>query len=445
MGMTWRERILFLGFALSILFLGYAVDRTVLSQVLLGYGVAFAIYFHGQEKKVTYGLKDLLVLAFALRVILLFALPQLSDDYFRFIWDGLLQSIGENPFSNLPSAIQREDWANIYEGMNSKDYYSVYPPVMQGVFKIAELICNTSFLGNVVVMRMFLIAADMLLIFFGWKFLEFLGRKGEDIMLYALNPLVIIEGVGNLHFEVLMMSMTLIGIYFIAKSGGKNGWKKLAAAIVLLALGIATKLTSTIGIPALLRRLGFWKTLGLGLMVMILVMLSFSSFLTNDLIMNIGDSLNLYFRNFQFNSSVYNLVDYFVKPYVYHYRAELIGPWIALVGLLSMAMVMLFRKQNDWEGYLETLLFVFSIHLLFASTVHPWYVINLLVLSVFTRYRYPILFSFTVVFSYHFYDLGFESPFFLYVEYLPVIGYALWEISKGVNENEIAAAVLRAE
>ena len=426
---AWRERALFIGFGLALIFLAYLTDRSSLSQVLLGYGASFAIYFHWTSGKEELDLKKLLFLAFVSRAILLFSIPNLSDDYFRFIWDGLLQLNGENPFAYLPSEIHRPEWQGIYDGLNSSQYYSVYPPVMQWMCSTAAWVGGVSVTWNVVILRLILLSADLILIYFGWRLLELLGKRGDTIFLYALNPLVIIEGTGNLHFEVLMMSFTIVGLYFLVKSDKSYTYKYWIISVSMLALGIATKLISALLMPSLLRKLGIWRTIAISLSVALITISTFALYIDSSLLLNFADSLNLYFRNFQFNSSMYNLVDYFASFHIRHYRAEVIGPWISLVGVISIVAVIVIRKIKTWEEYFETLLFVFSLHLLFASTVHPWYVINLLLISLFTSYRYPVLFSFTVVFSYHFYDLGYQSPFFLCLEYLPVLaygGYELW-------------------
>jgi hypothetical protein len=428
-----RDRAVFLVFIISVLFLGYIVDRSSFAQVLLGYSIAFAAFFHFIERKDGLSEKTIWVYAIILRLALLFSLPKLSDDYFRFIWDGLVQMEGMSPFAFLPSAIQTEAWAEVYAGMNSKDYYSVYPPVMQVVFRVSAYFSGTNVIGNLIVMRSFIILSDVLLMWVGVKLLKLLDRPVEGIILFALNPLVIIECTGNLHFEGMMMAFTILGVFILMRQGDRTGAKVGVLAGLALSLGVLTKLTSLLALPTMFRRIGFLKTLGLVLFSLLIVALSFWPFLDMDTLNNMNSSLDLYFRNFQFNSSLYRIVDFLFAERIPHYRAERIGPWIAGSGMLLMGLLMLIRKAQNWEAYLETLLFVLSIHLLFASTVHPWYIVNLLVVSTFTRFRYPILWSFTAVFSYQFYDLGFESPFILIAEYFPVIAYVIWEMRNSIT------------
>jgi hypothetical protein len=76
------------------------------------------------------------------------------------------------------------------------------------------------------------------------------------------------------------------------------------------------------------------------------------------------------------------------------------------------------------------MLFTISFYFLFSTTVHPWYIATPLLLSVFTKYKFPIVWSFAVMFSYSAYGKnGFDEKLWLVaLEYLVVIGVALWEI-----------------
>ncbi|MGB0256107.1 MAG: hypothetical protein ACPF9N_02650 [Flavobacteriaceae bacterium] len=64
-----------------------------------------------------------------------------------------------------------------------------------------------------------------------------------------------------------------------------------------------------------------------------------------------------------------------------------------------------------------------------STTVHPWYLIHLVFLSVLTPYRYALLWSYTVLFSYWAYaSPAVVEPWWLvWVEYLPVYGLLLYE------------------
>ncbi|MBI5185345.1 MAG: hypothetical protein HZA01_06415 [Nitrospinae bacterium] len=73
--------------------------------------------------------------ALAFRLTLLFAEPSLSDDIYRYMWDGRVQSHGLNPYSHPPEAKELELLRDkYYEGVNHKEVRTIYPPFAQVFF-----------------------------------------------------------------------------------------------------------------------------------------------------------------------------------------------------------------------------------------------------------------------------------------------------------------------
>ena len=63
-----------------------------------------------------------------IRLMLLFSFPNLSDDIFRFIWDGRMCSLGINPYGYLPSEIVDNHaalGAELYSELNSPNYFTI--------------------------------------------------------------------------------------------------------------------------------------------------------------------------------------------------------------------------------------------------------------------------------------------------------------------------------
>ena len=73
---------------------------------------------------------------------------------------------------------------------------------------------------------------------------------------------------------------------------------------------------------------------------------------------------------------------------------------------------------------------VWLIFLLLSTTVHPWYVTPLLAFTAFTPYRYALLWSGLIFFSYAGYTAtGFsENMWITMIEYGAVLGMLVWEV-----------------
>ena len=77
------------------------------------------------------------------------------------------------------------------------------------------------------------------------------------------------------------------------------------------------------------------------------------------------------------------------------------------------------------------MLFLLSCYFFIATTVHPWYIINLVFLGILTGYAYPLVWSLTVFWSYNAYGAeNLKNPYLQFVAYLVVYGIFIWELVK---------------
>jgi len=72
----------------------------------------------------------------------------------------------------------------------------------------------------------------------------------------------------------------------------------------------------------------------------------------------------------------------------------------------------------------------FCVYLFFSTTVHPWYLVLPLGLSIFGKYRFPFAWAALVVLSYSAYgQSGFkENLLLITTEYLWVYALLIWEV-----------------
>ena len=240
-------------------FLLYQTFRQDFLTVLLLFTTVFIVYLLVIRFTPTHLLSWVLALAIFIRLSLLLAVPELSDDFYRFIWDGLLLSKGESPFAEVPSKLMEDPLFaavsihhQLFEGMNSRDYFTIYPPVSQWIFFISAKLFPNNLLGNLVIMRSFIILAEFGSILLLIALLKKNKLPENQVLIYAWNPLVIIELTGNLHFEAIMIFFLLLAIYFLSKD-------RLIWSSVALAVSIATKLIPLIFLPLLMFRMHWRK------------------------------------------------------------------------------------------------------------------------------------------------------------------------------------------
>jgi hypothetical protein len=376
--------------------------------------------------------KQVLVIALLFRLVLLFSTPRLSDDYHRFIWDGELISNGNNPYEFKPAeqefdspkeAVTLKD--RTYDKMNSKEYYSVYPPVNQAFFGLVEYASGNNSYQFIVLLRILLIGFDIGVILILAKLLKWFSKKKELVVVYALNPLVITELTGNLHFEGVTLFFVLAAMWFLLQ-------KRTVQAGLLYALAICTKLIPILFLPLFIFRIK-WKQLFVFYGVIgVFTLLLFLPFTGANLLETFGSSLVLYFKTFEFNGSLYNVLrEIGFQIYGYN-QIENIGKIGQVMVLVSAVLILIKSRRNrDLKSIFNYIVWLLLIYYAFASIVHPWYIIYLLTLSIFTNLRFPLVWSFLVVLSYYAYrDVGVvnESYWLIGFEYAALLGAVVWDL-----------------
>ncbi|MGB0892349.1 MAG: mannosyltransferase [Flavobacteriaceae bacterium] len=470
----WRKyNTILLTFVSVVLyfFFAYFLDRTEFSKLLFLWFSLFATgFFLWKNNKDNFPF--LVAVAILFRLVFLFAIPNLSQDFYRFIWDGRMILEGFNPYLSLPETFieQRNFPVNqaidLYKGMGEMNgsHYTNYPPINQLCFLIAAIFANKSILGAALVMRVIIILTDVGIIYFGKKLLEKLNLPIHNIFLYALNPFIIIEMTGNLHFEPVMLFFLIWSLYKLQQ-------QKWIWAAVLLACSVSVKLipllflplffqwfTSTslsIGIQkpfesaqgdkqlSFLRRQeskqnflwipafgGMTRLLVFYTIIITTTFLFFLPFYSSELIANYSNSVGLWFRNFEFNASFY----YVAREIGYLFRGwneiAIIGKIMPVLTILFLGIITFFRKNKTTKELITAMLFGLCFYYFTTTTMHPWYVATLVILSVFTKYRFPIIWSIVIIFSYQAYS-NFpwqENLWFVSLEYVTVYGFLIWEL-----------------
>jgi alpha-1,6-mannosyltransferase len=418
--------------------LGYGTVRSDFGQLIILFGFLCALYVLALQRKV-FNVKFPLIIgsAMLLRVSLMFMTPNLTDDYFRFIWDGLLYSHSYNPYLILPSQFIQSSHAiagitnSLYAGLNSPNYYTVYPPICQFIFGLSAKLAGGNVLGNIVIIRIIILMAEFGVIFFLYRLTSKLSVSPNVLALYAFNPLVIIELTGNLHLEAVMLLFLILAIYLLTQN-------RQVFAAVSFGLGIGVKLVPIIFLPLLIKRLGWAKSVVFFTIVGVTLVIISLPFYNIELIPHFFSSISLYFQTFEFNASLYYLLRWIGYQITGYNIIAILGPLLAISVFVIILLIAIKEKTVTWLSLFRGMLMCLTAYFLLATTVHPWYITSLVLLSLFTSYRYPIVWSVVIILSYVAYStVPYSENLWLvtaeYVIVLSYIGYELFTDRSGWN------------
>jgi len=343
------------------------------------------------------------------RMILLPTVPTLSDDVYRYRWDGLVQQAGIDPYAYPPNApelafLRDEQFSRI----NFPHLRTVYPPATQLAFRAGAVIGET-----VTAQKLVFVLSEALI---GLCLIAVLRARRMHplwVVAYAWHPLAILEVAGSGHNDV-------VGL--VALWAGLAAWqhRRPAGAAVGWAVALLAKYATVILVPWWLFRRSARRWL------LVFGLLSALPLIASPAIMlALFESLSTMTTRFESNASVYVLLAALVG-HAGIARALVIGAWV--VFLLWWAW-----REEDPARYLCGGLAAAA---LLSPVLHPWYLLWLL--PFLCLWRIPVLLALSgvVVLAYAVWP-GYLSggawvvPVWARVgEYVVVAVVALWSVRR---------------
>lgn len=289
--------------------------------------------------------------------------PVLSDDAYRYIWDGLVQHEGINPYRFAPADVMLSGLhaSPLFELLNSAEYFSVYPPLSQFVFFLGGWVYDGDWITSYYVIKAVFVVAE-------WGSVLLLSRMTSTrmLLLYALHPLVIIEVAGQGHTEALMVAALVVAVWCVRRA--KPRW-----ASVALGAAAMVKLYPLVLFPLLIRRYG-WRGLWPGVLFMAGMSLPYAAVYV---IPQVLESLRLYTSLFEFNAGLYFGVKELLMWVTGSDWSKTLGPVMSGAYAAALPLVYWIDARRDWP-LSRAMLVVLGLFLVLTTTVHPWYLLAVL-------------------------------------------------------------------
>ncbi|HSF54006.1 MAG TPA: glycosyltransferase 87 family protein, partial [Algoriphagus sp.] len=256
----------------------------------------------------------------------------------------------ENPYGETPTQFLEnhpqeatEILHQLFPLLNSPEYYSVYPPMNQGVFWLAANASSGLIANGIISLRLLLVLGEIVVFMLFLKVFNAFQKPTKLLWLYWINPLIILEITGNLHFEGLVLLFLLASILAFEK---KN--EPLSGGFWGFAVGM--KLLPFMLLPAWFffdktkKNTLFWAGAILALM------LSLGWFFVSASGTNFLESLKLYQGKFEFNASIYYLlreVGFWIQGY------NTIGVLTKILSLVTLVAIVFFSWKRKPQTLIE--------------------------------------------------------------------------------------------
>lgn len=336
------------------------VDTAFPTTGLLLFAAAFAAYAvaarslsleSGGERRSRDTVVTIWLFGIAFRLALLPLEPTLSDDFYRYLWDGLVQKAGVNPYLHAPAAAEVESLRPTWHGLiNNPQVSTIYPPVAQVVFLLGAW-AGSSLLA----LKTIWLACDLVTAWLVTRIAERTGRRPHlALLLYLWAPLLVVEVAWSAHLETLGIVAMMAAV--LTPRGALAG--------VALALAALTKFAPAAALPALVRSRGASALVAFAATALVLYL----PYLGAGPALFSG--LRTYGEHWWFMQGAFSLLE-----------AVAGGPIRArqLAALLVLAVV----AWTVWQRFdLERALFwTLGAGMMLTPTFHPWYVLWMLPLA----------------------------------------------------------------
>ena len=301
-------------------------------------------------------------------------LPYLSSDIYYYIGDSWLATkYGENPYYTTVLDLQKQGINDqILDNTGCWSYTtSVYGPLWNS---IAKLLVSFS-CGSVTVALFVFKMASWLIHILNTYIIYKITKSKKYMLIYGLNPLVLIEFLGNVHNDIYLVLFMLLALYFLIRK------KSITFTILFLALSVGIKYSTLLLVPFILiycfrkenvpKRILYCLIAGLSIIAfVVLLYLPYyrdMTIFTNMLVQGNKYSQSIMsFLKENINNNIFNIINMINIPI-----------FITIYGIVLISLVLnkkitireVIRKYN-----FVMLIFIFVV----LTTFQKWYVLWLL-------------------------------------------------------------------
>ncbi len=352
----------------------------------------------------------ILLVSAILRLMFIWRIPELSDDIFRYLFDGLMSLHGNNPYAAAPADMLTKApyLQSMISRINHPHLPTIYPPAAQFVFTVGAGI------GGITGMKLCLVVIDLLSCALIIMILNKLELDRANAVLYAWHPLPVIEVAASGHVDaagIFFLYLTLAVIISLKigsrqkksapgktlRSHSSKSWACFAGLI--FALAVLTKWAPLMFLPGILLLIpsGSRKFATLGFLSAAITMIAF--FLPE--ITNSFHTLSVFTANWEFSGFIFRSLRAITGSG--QAARMFIVTGFTIISVIIYGRFLKTRRSPALfrtRMLFKTFYFLSITFLLLTPTLHPWYALYLAAFLPFAAGPAGIVFSWSVFLAY---------------------------------------------
>ena len=220
------------------------ISAIVVIGTLLLFSILYLIIIK-KEKEIFKSKKQAMIYIIIISCIFMMILPFLSSDIYYYIGDSWLCSkYHENPYYTTVKDLQ--DRGINDEILNNagpwKNTVTVYGPL----FNIISIILSYVSFGKITLALFIFKMVSLLIHIINSYIIEKITKSRKYMLLYGLNPLILIELISNVHNDIYLILFLLLALYFLIRK------KNIPLTVFFLALSMAIKFATILIVPFVL-------------------------------------------------------------------------------------------------------------------------------------------------------------------------------------------------
>lgn len=213
----------------------------IIIGLMIAYGILYFLLIRN-ERKIFKNLKKIYIYILLISIIFMLILPYLSSDIFYYIADSWIATkYGENPYYTTVKDLQDKNITD--EILENAGVWGKTTTIYGPLWNIIAFILTSFSFGKITVALFVYKFVYLIIHMINCIYLYKLTKSRKYLLIYGLNPLVLIDFLSNCHNDIFLVAFLLISFYYLIRK------KNYYLSIIFLACSFSIKSSMIVIIP----------------------------------------------------------------------------------------------------------------------------------------------------------------------------------------------------